>query len=94
VITTESTNNGVDIDDTAAPQPSHQIDDMIETYIATSIPEELQTLNESFNILGQNTASEIIMASIPLSGLKEPFNATPNDVAGRAERLWDLLTLL
>jgi hypothetical protein len=88
VITTESSSNDVDTDDTAALQPSHQIDDMIETYIATSIPEELQTLNESSNIPGQNTASEIVMASLPLSGLKEPFNASPNDVAGRAERLW------
>jgi hypothetical protein len=85
VITTESTDN--DIDDTAAPQASHQIDDMIETYIATSIPEELQTLNESCNILGQNTASEIIIASLPLSGVKQSFNDSP-DVAGRAERLW------
>jgi hypothetical protein len=83
IITSESSDD-VETEDTTPAPPQPHIEDMVETYIATSVPEELETLNESS---GQNTATEIIMASLPLSGLKESLNATP-DVAGRAERLW------
>ena len=87
VITNEKTESDVEAEDTTTAPPLPHIDDMVETYIATSVPEELETLNESSNILGQNTTSEIIMVSLPLSGVNQPFN-TATDVAGRAERLW------